>query len=221
MRRTRLPWPSAPMLSAALLGAALLSSAAPARAQSRPVILPQRDAEIVYDVTRGDAGASMQPQRQLHIHVKAGGQYMRMDGLMRSGYSIVDRAQKKMFMVLDLQHSYMELPMDALGGDPLALQPDVKFTKGATQTIAGTQCTEWTVTSGTDTGVTCLTSDGIMLAAHGSDKTAGNFGGLQAVSVTYATQPDSLFVPPTDYKKISPGDMMRGMIAKPPPASGQ
>lgn len=183
-------------LSLAVLAGAL---ALPAVAQERPPVLPTHDVVVRYRLEGGHGPAGDQAAGQLvTVHYAARGGKIRVDLPDGQGYLVVDPTARHLFMVMDAMHSYMELPFSGDLERGLAMQKDLNFTRRGAANVAGLPCTVWDVRLDKSSGTACMTADGVMLRGNGVDPRYGQ-GGAQAISVTYAAQPDRLFTVPSDY----------------------
>jgi hypothetical protein len=170
-------------------------------AEDHPLLYPNRDVAVTYQIL-GDAGQMAEGAHVTGIRVNftSGGQRMRIEPMGRPAYMLMDRASKRMTVVMPAQHSFMELPFDAnrfLHLDDV----DAHLTRRGQTTVAGLECTEYDVQTPHGQGTTCLTGDGVMLRAKGTT-TEHRGGGLEATEVTYGAQPAGLFVPPADFKQM-------------------
>jgi hypothetical protein len=190
----------APQLLAAALLLALPATAA--WAEGRPVLLPTRDATVIYRVDSDQPGAPSEAE----VHFRAGAARLRIAPRGMPGYLLVDRDSRKVTMVLPQQQIFLDFP---LRGDPerlLTRQDDMQFTRRGEETVAGLRCTDWDMQSPDATGSGCVTADGVILRARGTSH--GRAGGIEATSVVYAPQPQSLFEPPPDAKRL---DLPKGL----------
>jgi Domain of unknown function (DUF4412) len=205
-----------------------LLAGGPAWSADRPKLVPTRDVEVEYRTTgtpRGPMGAPMggptggstsgadaNGRGTLTIHFTSNGNRIRVEGMNGRGYAIVDRAAGRVIIVMTERRMYMELPHD-MSNDPngLAAMEAATFNKIGTETIAGIGCTLYETTVKERKGKLCLADDGVWLHSVSGDP--ANPRELEAVKVTYATQPTSLFEPPAGFQKF---DMPAGM----PPGVG-
>ena len=167
----------------AMLLAMLLPTGLPLAAQARPVLHPTRDVAVQYRVT---GGHGRHDAAEVTIHYAAHGQHMRIEPAGRPSYLIVDRVADRMDMVMPAQHMYVDMPYDPQ--KMLSFEDkNATFAPHGSDTVAGLPCTVYDVHSRGHSGQICLTDDGVMLRAHGQHP--GQGGSLEAVKVTYATQP--------------------------------
>lgn len=201
------------MLAAALAVATTLSAAAqPAAAQDHPLFRPSRDVMVEYHVLNVQPG--QQRSDTVRMYFTDSGMKLRIEPVGQPGYSIVDRRNNRMLLVMVPQHVYMEVAYDP--SRIMAFDaPDATFHRVGGDTVAGVACTVYDVERQDRHGQVCLTGDGVMLRAK-SENAGQPGGGMEAVSVAYGAQPASLFVPPSDYQKMDIATMGHGMMAPPP-----
>jgi hypothetical protein len=189
------------------VGAVLGASGALARAdEARPPMLPTRDVAVVYRLQSPDG----KEQHVMKLYSADAGAKMRMESPERPGYMIMDRADKKVIVVIAERKSYVEGALDPKTNGGFLLNDDMQFTKSGTDTVAGQACTVWDVQGGPGRNAkVCVTADGVVL--RGQAVGDAQSGSIEATEVSYAAQPAALFAPPPDYQKL---DMQR---AVPPP----
>lgn len=190
-----------------------------ALAEDRPVNLwPTRDVELVYSFTI-DPGAwrahteGKGPLPSVTVHVKKGGNLIRVDvGLADpGGYIVMDLSKRRATLVRPSQRMYMGITVDS-ALDWLQMQgiqrPDIprsdqmQFSRKGELVMLSYHCTVWEVQANQFAARACLTDDGLLLRGEGRFDLGNNnrgWGIIDAVSVTFAPQPDKLFEPPTDY----------------------
>jgi hypothetical protein len=105
---------------------------------------------------------------------------------------VLDFKKHRMSLVRDESHEVVDLP------SPLsAEQPGggAGFTRIGPSTVDGLACTQWrTIDSRGHETEACYTDDGILLRASAGPRTL-----MEAVSVKYVPQEDSVFQPPAGY----------------------
>jgi len=202
------------MVAACVLAAGAVA-AAPAWAQDHPPFAATRDAAITYKLL-GDRTDPHLPS-EMHMYLKADGGLMRVDASGQPGYAVIDRPNNRMFLVMDSQKAYMEMdPTDSGGPQQFMLNSSMQFTRQGDDVVAGLPCTIWSVQAKQGSGLACITGDGVILRAQGVAANGSKTGGLEATSVSYATQPASLFAPPEGYARMDMGAVLRGMRAPKP-----
>lgn len=184
------------------------TAASPARAQEHPPFLPTRDAAVVYKVAGATPDGSA--PLEMHMYLKASGGLMRIDAPGQPGYAVMNRTDNHVFVVMEDRHAYIEMSTSDTGGARLfMLDGSMQYVRKGTETILGATCTDWQVTSPDGTGVACITADGVMLRAQGTSSSGESRGALEAVSLNYGPQADSLFLPPAGFTKLDLQQMMQ------------
>ena len=152
----------------------------------QPQVLPTRDVEITYKVTRPH-----QPTIIEHAHWLASEHLERMDGPDKSS-TIFDRDKKEITVLNDTSRTFHKLegtprqPMDPTKGEPLK--------RGGEDKIAGVRCVDWSWSQDAETHTACLTADGVLLRLQVDGDTI-----MQALSVSYHRQDAKLFDVPKGY----------------------
>lgn len=182
------------LASGLLAGQAVAAGTAP----DRPPAMPSHDASVTYRVE--PAG---QPAQVVHVYFGANGRLLRIDGPGGAGDTILDRTSGLLTVVMNAQHAYMEIPSRGPVHDPFLLSDDMAFTRaGTTETIAGVGCTDWRMTSPKGPSTACVTADGLLLTASGSDGTGGQ-GKITALTVTPGALDAAVFAAPPGYERIA------------------
>jgi hypothetical protein len=201
------------MVAACVLAAGTVPIAA--QAQEHPPFAATRDAAVTYKLL-GDRTDPHLPT-EMHMFLKADGGLMRVDASGQPGYAVIDRPRNRMFLVMDSQKAYMEMdPTDSGGPQQFMLNSSMQFQRDGEDEVAGLPCTVWSVQAKQGSGLACITGDGVILRAQGISADGSKTGGLEATAVSYATQPDSLFAPPSGYARLDMGAVLRGMHAPKP-----
>jgi len=182
-----------------LLGLALFW---PGLAWAQPLLIPGRDVTILYRLE----GAAVDEipggaPNGVRLVWDATGQRLRAEPLGRPIYALTDLQRRVADIVLAGQGAYMEARIK--GGDPQSLVAghDVHFTRRGSERLLGMACTVWTIHSQKLDGTGCVTADGVVLRADGLF--GGRPGRMVAKSVSYGKQPDSEFVPPVGFTRMS------------------
>ncbi len=167
----------------------LALAAATAAAPGVPVVQPVRDVDVTYRVPVPGGGDASLLQR---LRWSAATRRQRVDLPTSGNWMVLDFAQQRMALVRDESHEVVDLPAPRSAEQPGG---GAGYTRLGTASVADLACTEWRTvdTRGHET-VACYTEDGVLLRA-----TAGSRVLMQAVSVKYAPQDPSLFLPPADY----------------------
>jgi hypothetical protein len=198
-----------------LLVVAMLAIAAPAAADERPLTKPNRDVAVEY---KSNALAQSQPDSNATVTMRFASKtgLTRIEGTFGPGYAILDYNAGTVTIVMVEQRMYMQRPADPA---MLGLQsPGAVFKKIGPDTVAGIACTTYDATINQQEGQVCLTGDGVLLRARSG--TPDHRRELEAVKVTYATQPADLFAPPAGFKKVDASNLPRppgAPPAAPPP----
>jgi hypothetical protein len=181
-------------MTAPLALATFLLAAAPAT----PPAMPRVDATILYRVA-----PAHRPVAVVRVYFAAAGRLLRIDAPEGGSATVLDRAHDTLTLVVDTQRTFLLVPMTRPLPDPFLLGTDMRFTAtGVVRRIAGLSCAVWR-TRGPDggDGTACVTADGVLLAADGTDG-AGGTGSVLALAATVAPLPPSLFVPPAGYRRL-------------------
>jgi hypothetical protein len=171
-----------------LLGAALaVALVGPALgAQERPQLLPMRDVDVSYDVTRT-------PQLKIRERVRwlASEHLERVDGPDRST-TIFNRGTNEITLLNTARRTFTKLE----GAPRRLLDPQLgaEPKRGNEAVVAGLRCIDWSWTDDVETHTVCATADGVLLRLIVDGKTV-----IEARSVNYAPQKPELFQVPPDY----------------------
>ncbi|MFC3124574.1 hypothetical protein ACFOD4_05815 [Pseudoroseomonas globiformis] len=198
---------SAFRLGASLVAVCAVALPGPAEAQASPQNLrPVRDVAVTYDVRVGQ-----RPARQVPVSWQAATQRVRAEPPGLPGWILVALPEGRAQMVMDAAGMVVDLPAGDmapfLGGVP----PGTRLIRQGEATIAGQRCTDWRVTRKDGEGTVCLTTDGVVLRAEGRHK--GQEGRIEALTVSYATQPDGRFSVPAGYRPLAlPPALLSGLL---------
>jgi hypothetical protein len=165
---------------------ALVLVAPSAGAEEKPQLLPTRDVDITYDVTRP-------PQTIIRERVRwlASEHLERVDGPGRST-TIFNRGANEITLLSTARRTYTKL--EGAARRLLDPEPGAVLKRGSEAVVAGLRCTDWSWTEDVETHTVCATADGVLLRLIVDGKTA-----IEARSVRYATQKPELFQVPPDY----------------------
>ena len=133
---------------------------------------------------------------------------IRIDGPGVRGYAILDIDAGRFTVVMAERRVYIERPADP-GMMGVFQARNTEFRKTGVDTVAGIRCTTYDTRINDRDGQVCLTDDGVLLRARSADQDRNRE--LEAVSVTYADQPASLFEIPAGFQKLDPATMPHGM----------
>lgn len=201
------------------LGAlALMLAANSAIAADQPPLTPTRDVAVTYQ--------AKDPQGTVHVvhmNFDATGRRLHIDVVGQPGFQVIDRKANVLLSVLYTEKIYIERPLPPQVGNLMDRSPNMVMKKGATATVAGISCTLWSVPTGQNSPdlQACITADGVVLKAEpvGGASAAPR---LEATSVVYGPQPDSLFMAPAGFRRVEPalppGAPGAGQPAAPPTA---
>lgn len=168
---------------------ALLLIGSPFRgeAQQQPQVMPTRDVDITYQVTRPNQPSMISRRRWL-----ASEHLQRVDGSDKSA-TIFDRIKGEFTLLNPANHTYRKL--EGSPRLPMAPANGTALKRGSEAVVAGLPCVEWSWTDDTEIHTACLTPDGVLLRLVIEGKTV-----LEARSVRYGQQPAKLFEVPPGYE---------------------
>jgi len=149
-------------------------------------VLPSKDVDITYEVTRLGQPAGLERRRW-----SASRHLQRVDGPGK-GTTIFNRQREEFTLLNPATRTYRIL--EGSPRMPMAPGKGTQLKRGQETTIATLHCVDWSWTADTETHTACLTRDGVMLRLIIDGRTI-----LHARSVKYAEQPLSLFEIPRGY----------------------
>ncbi len=171
-----------------------------------PRYLPLHDVAVAYHATTDKGGTDALARWSSALGLA------RIEG--GPGYALVDPRTGRTTLVMEQQHFMVDLANTDTGAQTYLPGPGARFTRGTMDTVAGYACTNWNVVTGKGSGTACLTADGVVLRARGIDNRGRN-GTVEATSVTYAAQPESLFRPPAGTSKLQiPRDIAKQLLSR-------
>jgi hypothetical protein len=170
--------------SIAALIVLLIGPACPAEEQ--PKLVPTRDVDVRYDVTR-----PQQPKVRERVRWLAGEHLERVDASGRST-SIFDRDAHVVTLLTPATRTFRKL--DQAPRRPLEPEPGAAFQRGAEAVVAGLPCTDWSWTEDGEKHTVCATADGVILRLIVDGQTF-----IEARSVKYGPQKADLFRVPANY----------------------
>lgn len=173
---------------------ALLLAASPLRAEeSEQPLLPTRDVDISYQITRPDQPPIVERRRWL-----ASDRLVRSDGPDKST-TLYDRDAHEITVLNPKNRTFLKL--EGSLRQPLDPEKGQTLKRGGDSKVAGLSCTDWSWMADAETHTVCLTLDGVLLRLVIDGKTL-----MQARSVKYGSQPEELFRVPRDYTPaLAPG----------------
>ena len=167
-------------------GVALLLVGSAPQAEERPPLLPTRDVDITYDVTR-----PQQPKICQRVRWLASEHLERIDGPGKST-TIFDRSAHEITLLNPAGRTFRTLEGSPRG--PPEPAAGVGLKRGAESVIAGLHCVDWSWTEAAETNTVCATADGVLLRLVIDGATI-----MQARSVSYGKQTAELFQVPSNY----------------------
>lgn len=194
----------------------MLTAAVPALAQDRPLILPIRDVAVEYHTTGMVPGPAGDLTTTVMARFASNRRLLRVDGAYGQFYAIVDVEAGTMAIVMPEQHLYVEQPADPT---IIALLQGPGLRRIGTDTVAGLPCTAYDAEVNDRAGQVCLTDDGVLLRAKIADR--DRQPELDAISVTYARQPERMFEIPLGFHQLSIPDLPYGPSLGLPGAASQ
>ena len=167
---------------------ALVLARTPLRAEEpQPEVLPTRDVDISYDVTRVGQPPIIERRRW-----SASERLQRVDGPDNSS-TIFDRNKGEFTLLNRKARTFRKF--EGSPRMPMAPAKGTALKRGDESVVAGLHCVDWSATDGTETRTWCLTPDGVLLRLVVDGKTI-----IQARSVQYRTQQQKVFDIPRDYE---------------------
>jgi hypothetical protein len=165
---------------------AVLLIAVTAKAEEPPQLLPTRDVDITYDVTRPE-----RPKVRQRVRWLAGERLERVDASGRSA-TIFDLNAHEVTLLTPANRTYRTL--DGAPRRPFEPEPGATLKRGRDAVVAGLHCTDWSWVEDGETHTVCATADGVILRLVVDGQTF-----TEARSVKYAPQPAELFQVPRGY----------------------
>jgi hypothetical protein len=172
-------WPSIAVLGCSLIGC-------PSWAQERPHVLPTRDVDITYDVTRPQEPKIRERRRWL-----AGERLERVDGHDKSS-TIFDVDKGELTLLNPTARTFLKL--EGAPRRPADPEKGAVLKRGDEAVVAGLHCTNWSWTEDVETRTACMTADGVLLRLVVDGYTV-----IEAHTVSYGPQKVELFRVPPDY----------------------
>jgi Domain of unknown function (DUF4412) len=204
------------LLSLIAVGCVAAACVMPALADPPPLFRPSKDVAVEYRLP-GDGASPGSQGKSVTMYFTDHGDKMRFDAGDGQGYVVVDNAAKRTTVVMSDRRIYIEHQMDP-ASSPMLSMTDATFTRTGSDTVAGLPCTVYQVVHHDVKGEACLTDDGLLLRSRGG--AGGEQRMMEAVKVTYAPQPASLFLPPNGFQKLEMPSMDPGMGAGRMPPGG-
>lgn len=165
---------------------AIVLSEASLKAQEQPRLVPTRDVDITYRITRPN-----EPRVNERVRWSAGAHRERVDGADGSA-TIFDREANEITLIVPKSRTYRKLDGEPRG--PIEPEKGAVLTRGGDSKVAGLACTDWSWVEEGETHTVCATSDGVPLRLGIEGKTR-----VEARSVSYHKQKPDLFDVPDGY----------------------
>jgi hypothetical protein len=173
-------------LEAAFCLTALFVAVVPARAEEQPKLVPTRDVDIRYDVTR-----PQQPKARERVRWLAAEHLERVDASGRST-SIFERDARVVTLLTPATRTFRKL--EHIPRRPVEPEPGAVLARGAGALVASLPCTDWSWTEDGEKHTVCATADGVILRLVVDGQTF-----IEARSVKYGPQKADLFRIPANY----------------------
>jgi hypothetical protein len=169
-----------------LAGLALLIAGSAASTQERPQLVPIRDVDVSYKITRPNQPAIVERRRWL-----AGEHLERVDGPDKST-TIFDRNKNEITLLNAANRTFRKL--EGVARRPPEPEAGVRLMRGGESVIAKLSCVDWTWMQDTETHTVCVTAEGVLLRLVIDGRTV-----IEARSVRFAPQTAELFQVPPGY----------------------
>ncbi len=176
--------------------ALLLFGLSPAIADTTPLILPDRDVAVSYQVSSPGRAA-----QGYQFEYDAAGQRARINNPAQGTYFLVNLPAKTAQMVVPQLNSVVNAPDFSNLTQQITNAQGARFTLLGKSEYAGMTCQNWLVLSSQGTATACLTTDGVAL--HFTGKNAHGSGEVTATSVAFGPQPAADFSPPTGLNAVT------------------
>ncbi|MGH7152698.1 MAG: hypothetical protein ACREF3_02125 [Acetobacteraceae bacterium] len=196
------------MRRSAVATAVLLTVCSPAFGADLPLLHPDRDVAVVYRAEGSSRDGRAPQSGTIRMYWGDNGNELRVELDGQPVVALIDFKRQRMAMLFKPAKVLVETKLDPRLVPGFVLPSDANVTRAGTDTVAGVGCTVWDLSGRQGKGSACITQDGVVLRAKGEATEEGS-GRLEAVSVTYATQPASLFAAPPDFKRMDPGTPRR------------
>ncbi len=168
-----------------------------AQADTAPLILPDRDVAVVYQLS-----APGRPDQSYQLEYDASGQRARINNPAQGTYFLVDLPAGTAQMVVPQLNSVVNAPdLSGLTQQITDAGQHARFTLLGSKAYAGLPCQNWLVMSDQGTATACLTADGVTL--HFDGHNAHGSGSVTATAVRFGPQPDADFAAPGGYNAIT------------------
>jgi hypothetical protein len=192
---------------------AMLFGLAPAAAGTAPIILPDRDVAVSYQVS-----SPGRPMQSYQLEYDAAGQRARINNPAQGTYFLLNLPARTAQMVVPQLNSVVNAPdVSGLTQQITDAGQNARFTLLGPAKYAGMSCQNWLVLSSQGSATACLTADGVAL--HFAGKNARGSGEVTATEVSFGPQPSADFATPTGYNAFTlpPGVLQHLMNGSPTP----
>lgn len=156
------------------------------KAEEPPPLVPTRNVDIVYRITRPH-----RPKIDERVRWSAGEHRERVDGPDGSA-TIFDRDAHEVTLIVPHDRTYRKLEGEPRW--PIEPEQGAKLMRGGEAKVAGLQCVNWSWIEDDKSHMLCATPDGVALRLEVEGKTV-----VEARSVTYHKQKPDLFEVPPGY----------------------
>ena len=169
-----------------IVAVSLLFAGPLVRAEERPQLLPTRDVDITYDVSRPN-----QPRIRERVRWLASQHLERVDGPDKST-TIFDHKAREITLLNPSGRTFRKL--EGTPRRPPQPEAGAVLRRGGQAVIAGLDCIEWSWVQDGETHTVCTTPDGVLLRLVIDGVTI-----MQARSVSYGSEAPELFQVPLGY----------------------
>jgi hypothetical protein len=170
-------------------------AAANAAAEPRPLLVPNRDVTVDYQVApSGHASIGVR------VAIRAGGTKLRITSDTLPTTLLVNRDTEQAAIMLPMLRAYSDVKIGRYDPEHTVLK-DASFLRTGRDRVAGHECTVWRSTSKDGTAEACITPDGLILrGAVDSDK-RGRQVTVDATRVDFGPIAEAEFEVPPDFQK--------------------
>ncbi len=178
----------------AFLFLALLAGGA-ANAAPAPLLAPERDVTIEYQVTP----EGRQPV-DVTVAAMAGGRFLRITSDALPTTILVNRDTGRAAIVLPFLRMYADTGIGKY--DPArTILRGAAFSRAGAGVIAGRHCIEWRAVSADGQATACITPDGVIMRGTANSNRSGALGTIEARRVVYGTLAPDVFQVPPGFRK--------------------
>jgi hypothetical protein len=168
-----------------------------AHADTAPLILPDRDVAVAYQLA-----APGRPSQSYQMEYDAAAQRARINNPAQGTYFLIDLPAGTAQMVVPQLNSVVNAPdISGLTQQITDAGHNARFTLLGGGQYAGLSCRNWLIISAQGTATACLTPDGVTLHFKGKD--AHGSGSVTATAVSFGPQPPGDFATPHGLNAIT------------------